>query len=783
MAHIAWFAEISKDDTALVGGKGANLGEMYRARFPIPAGFVITTDAFKLFLAENDLLPAIQKVLSGLDVTNNTQLQDVAQRVQQLVLTAQMPAALREDIVEAYGHINVDYSLYKEVARDALQVIRAGRDAPYVAVRSSATAEDLAGASFAGQQATFVNVKGTDIVLDAVQKCWASLYTARAIYYRVKNNFAHEKVFIAVVVQRMVNSDRSGVAFTANPSTGNRLEIVLEAGFGLGDAVVAGEITPDHYVVSKSDFILTVAKSAVQTWMYTRDDMTGKTYKKELTTERGGRQKLSNEEIIQLAKVCAAIEEHYGIPMDIEYAFEGGRLFIVQARPITTLDQAPASPAVISPVTSAAPLLEGLAASPGRVSGPVRILSGPEELDKVQKGDVLVARMTSPDYVPAIERACAIVTDEGGATSHAAIVSREMHLPCVVGTETATTKLKDGQFVTVDGSAGVVYLGRVSTAATPVVAPAAVEYHEPVVTATKIYMNLGEPDKIDEYASLPFEGIGLMRLEFLITSAVKAHPLALLEQKKGPEFVAALVEGISKVARTIFPRPLVVRFSDFKTNEYRNLAGGAAFEPHEENPMIGWRGVSRYISDKYAPAFALECQAIKSVRDSGLTNVHVMLPFVRTTDEVLRCLDLLREQSLVQSRDFHIWIMAEVPAVAFCAESFARLPIAGCSIGSNDLTQGVLCVDRDSARLAKMGYFDERNEAVLRAMHLIIAGFKKYHKTVSICGQAPSEYPDLLEFLIKEGVTSISVNPDVVVSVRETVASVERKLLLSSVLS
>ncbi len=781
MAHIAWFAEISKDDTALVGGKGANLGEMYRARFPIPPGFVVTTEAFKLFLAENNLLPEIVKILSGLDITDNTKLQNAASKVQKMVIDAKMPGILRDEIVEAYGHINVDYNLYKEVAKDALNVIRAGREAPYVAVRSSATAEDLEGASFAGQQATFVNVKGNDLVLDAVQKCWASLYTARAIYYRVKNNFPHEKVFIAVVVQRMINSDRSGVVFTANPSTSNRSEIVIEAGFGLGDAVVAGEITPDHYVVSKPDFILTVAKPVVQTWMYTRDEMMGKTYKKELTSERGGRQKLSNDEIIQLAKVSASIEQHYGMPMDIEYAFEGGRLFIVQARAITTLDKSNESSSVAS--VSAAKFLEGIAASPGIVTGSVRILSGPEELDKVQKGDVLVARMTSPDYVPAIERACAIVTDEGGQTSHAAIVSREMRIPCVVGTEVATSKLKDGQLITVDGSSGVVYLGRVGTtsASTPVSSSVPHE-HESIVTATKVYMNLGEPDKISEYIDLPFEGIGLMRLEFLITSVVRAHPLALLEQKKGPDFVSALVAGISKVARAIFPRPLIVRFSDFKTNEYRNLPGGAAYEPHEENPMIGWRGVSRYISDKYAPAFALECQAIKAVRDAGLTNAHVMLPFVRTTNEVLRCLDMLKEEGLVQSRDFHIWIMAEVPAVALCAESFARLPIAGCSIGSNDLTQGVLCVDRDSVRLTKMGYFDERNEAVLRAMHLIISGFKKHHKTVSICGQAPSEYPELLEFLVKEGITSVSVNPDVVISVRETIASVERRLLLSSVL-
>ncbi len=786
MDPIKWFSEISRDDLALVGGKAGNLGEMYAHKFPVPPGFVVTTDAFKTFLVENDLTDPIAAQLTDLDVADSDKLQSVAKHIQDLILDAKMPQQVRAQIAEAYGYMSVDPSLRTAVGKDALSMISSGRTTPFVAVRSSATVEDLEGASFAGQQATFVNVKGVDAVLQSVQQCWASLYTARAIYYRVKNNFAHEKVFIAVVVQKMINSEVSGVVFTAEPSTGNTDTIVLEAGLGLGDAVVAGEITPDHYEVSKSDFLLTKKKLGAQAWMYTRDGMSGATIKKELTVDRGSRQKLSDSAVVFLAKECARIEAYYAKPMDIEFAYEAGKLFIVQARPITTLGKKEVAPVVEETArdesASAEKLLEGLAASPGVVSGPVKILAGPHELAKVEKGDVLVATMTSPDYVPAIERAVAVVTDEGGMTSHASIVSREMGIPCVVGTEEATKKLTDGQVVTVDGSSGIVLSGAVAVEQKPVETPAAVHESEPIVTATKVYMNLAEPEKIDAYAHLPFDGIGLLRLEFLITSTVKAHPLYLIAQGRQQEFVDALVAGVSKVARAIYPRPVVVRFSDFKTNEYKNLEGGEAFEPHEANPMLGWRGVSRYISPQYKDAFALECEAIKTIREKGLTNVHVMLPFVRTREEVSKCLEILSAHSLDQSLDFHIWIMAEVPAVALLAEEFAQLPIAGCSIGSNDLTQGVLCVDRDSARLGKLHYFDERNEAVLCAMKNIISGFIKHGKTVSFCGQAVSVYPELAEFLVGCKITSVSVNPDAVVSVREHIASIERKLLLSSVL-
>lgn len=760
---IAWFRDLTKESVELAGGKGANLGEMYNARLPVPPGFVVTSEAYKLFLSENKLWLKINEILKSTDVNNNEQLQDCSKKIQKLILEGNIPETIKNKIIEAYDNLNVNLEL-NSISKDALNIIKAGRDTPYVAVRSSATAEDLPQASFAGLQATFVNVKGEHDVVRAVQMCWASLFTARAIYYREKNNFPHEKVFIAVVVQRMIDSEKAGVMFTINPITNNNKEIVIEAAFGLGDAVVAGEVIADTYILDKEPLAIKEKKVNKQEWCYKRDSYSGQTIKKDISEEKGRLQKLNDHEINKLGYYGKVIEKHYGMPMDIEFGVEGAKIYILQARAVTTTKKEFKEEKVVGEV-----ILQGLGASPGVKSGKVKIVSSLEDLGKILPGDILVTKMTSPDMVPAMERAEAIVTDEGSLTSHASIVSRELGIPCVVGTEKATSVLSDDQEITVDGMHGKIYKGIIRVEEEK----EDYERYKDIKTKTKIYMNLGEPDKIDEYKNLPFDGIGLMRIEFLITSKIGKHPLYLIEQGNSEEYISKLKEGILKVAKTIFPKPVVVRFSDFKTNEYRELEGGEKYEPHEENPMMGFRGVSRYISREFREAFKLECKAIKRARKE-CNNIHVMLPFVRNEDEVKKCLKIIEEEELERGENFKIWIMAEVPSVCLLAERFCKLDIDGVSIGSNDLTQFVLGVDRDSTKLAKMGYFDERNEAVLEAIKKIIHGFKG--KTVSICGQAPSVYPHFTEFLVKEGITSISVNPDVVLKTRSIVAKVEEKL-------
>lgn len=781
--NIVWFSEIKEHDLGLVGGKGLNLGIMYKVKLPVPPGFVVTAEAFKSFLESTGLNKKIFSRLENVDIQDTKTLQETSEEIQGLVLAAEMPSEVKSEIKEAYEHLNVDRDIAKNLGQiqGILGIVKVGRDQPYVAVRSSATAEDLPEASFAGQQATFLNIKGAESLSKAVQKCWASLYTARAIYYRTKNNFPHEKVLIAVVVQKMVNSDAAGVMFSVNPSTNNQEEIMVEAAFGLGEAVVGGEVTPDTYLVDKKTMKLKSKKIAKQSWGYFRDEGKGGSRKQNLTPEKGAKQKITDDEILKLAHYATAIEKHYGKPQDIEWAVEGIKMYIVQARAVTTLLKNKENAKKIGE-TSASMLVDGLAASPGVGIGKVRIIKDLTELNKIEKGDILVTRMTSPDYVVAMQKAAAVVTDEGGQTCHAAIVSREMGIPAVVGTEKATQMLKEGMVVTVDGTSGKVYEGEISLdgKVKEEVKEISEEKEESsdVVTGTKVYMNLGEPEKIDDYKGLPFDGIGLMRLEFIILSWIGKHPLFLIKNHQEQFYVDKLGEGIGKIASAVTPRPVIVRFSDFKTNEYKGLEGGAEFEPVEDNPMIGWRGVSRYVSQEFNEAFRLECRAIKVLREKGLTNVHVMLPFVRTVSEVGKCLEIMKEEGLQRNHDFRVWLMAEVPAIALIPEEFAKLDIDGASIGSNDLTQGVLCVDRDSAKLSRMGYFDERNAAVLEAMKRIIEGFKKQGKTVSICGQAPSVYPEITEFLVKQGITSVSVNPDVVAHTRKLVASIERKILL-----
>ncbi len=782
LQYIRWFNEINKDDIPMVGGKGANLGELTQKGLEVPPGFCVTAEAYKYFVEKSNLSGVIREKIEKLDVEDSAELQKVSKEIRDLIVKQPIPQDLADEIKTAYDQFNNNIG------------VQDGE----VAVRSSATAEDLPEASFAGQQDTYLHIRGTEELLNHVRKCWASLWTARAIYYREKQKFDHFEVALSVVVQKMVNSEKSGVMFTANPVTSDTNQIMINASWGLGEAVVSGTVTPDEYVVDKNTKEVVEKHIADKLVMIVRKDEGVGTVKVEVKDYLGpeyvNKQCLTDDEILQLVDYGMKIESLYGSHQDIEWGFDKDtkRLYILQARPITTLkgENKEMESSVANVQLKA--LVRGLAASPGIGRGKVKYIKDISEIERVQDGDVLVTMMTNPDMVPAMRRASAVVTEEGGRTCHAAIVSRELGIPCIVGAKDATKILKDGMEITVDAKRGVVYEGYVlqeeekeASADVKVSSNAFVTedivHQLAPVTATKIYMNLGEPNIIGKYKNLPFDGIGLMRTEFIFTNMIGAHPMYLVKTGQGKFMIDKLAEGITMVAQEIYPRPVVVRLSDFRTNEFRGLKGGDEVEPIEANPMIGWRGVSRYISPAYEEGFRLECRAMRKVREEfGLDNVWAMLPFVRTTWELETVKRIMAEEGLVQDKGFKIWIMAEVPSVVFQAEEFAQM-VDGFSIGSNDLTQLVMGADRDSGILNNMGYFDERNEAVKRAISILIKAAHKYGKTISICGQGPSQYPEFAEFLVQEGIDSISVNPDTVAYTRRLVAQVEQKMILDKI--
>jgi len=776
-ALILWFEDVRKDDVPLVGGKVANLGEMLVNGIPVPPGFAVTAHAYERFITETGIAHEIYRIIR--EVVKNKrpeEYEEASKRVRELIESAEMPTDIEEAIKKAYRELSE----------------RLGMNNPPVAVRSSATAEDLPDASFAGQQETYLGVRGEEDLIAKVKKCWSSLFTPRAISYREDKGFRHEDVLISVAVQKMVNSRSAGVMFTINPVTGAEDEVVIEASWGLGESVVGGKVTPDTYVVDKNTLEIKekhIGDKKIEILMTPE----GGTVEVEVPEEKRRAPALRDEEIKRLAEIGVKIEEHYGRAMDIEWAIDRDlewphNLFIVQARPETvySVGKKPGGGAKAVEV-SAEPVVKGLPASPGVAAGVAKVALTLDDARRlIKEGDILVTKMTSPDWEPYMKIVSAIVTDEGGMTSHAAIVSRELGIPCIVGTGNATQTMVTGREYTVDGGTGVVYEGvredlieKAKPAVPAAVGVVAGPTLEIPVTGTKIYMNLGVPEKIEEYKDLPFDGIGLMRIEFIIASWVKKHPLWLLEKGKGDFFVEKMAEGIGMVARAIYPRPVVVRFSDFKTNEYAKLEGGAEYEPEEANPMLGWRGASRYISPMYEPAFRLEVRAIKALHDQGLKNVWVMVPFVRTVWEAERTIQIMREEGLEPGRDFQVWAMAEIPSTVVLADKFNRY-FQGYSIGSNDLTQLTLGVDRDSGVLPKIDprYFDERDLAVKRMIYHLIRVAHRDGRTVSICGQAPSVYPEFTEFLVKAGIDSISVNPDAVISTRRLVARIERRLTL-----
>ena len=761
--------DLSKEEVGIAGGKGANLGEMRKAGFPVPDGFVVTTEAFELFARGNDLEKKIGWLLAKIDANNPKKLETYTSMIRLIIESSRIPKAIVEEVLAAYDQV----------------CKKAGKRVP-VAVRSSATAEDSRNASFAGQQATFLNVSKNDEIIASVKRCWASTYTSRAIYYRLKKGFSMNLFTTAVVVQRQIASQKAGVGFSIHPTTGDRDSVVIESVLGQGEELVSGRVTPDTFTINKRTGMIRERRIAEKKRMKVTNKRGEGLAEVAIPRRLRQAQSLKSSELLELWSLARKLEAHYNHPQDFEWAVEDdGTLYLLQTRPVTVLGGKPGADEGTSETEAE---LKGLGASPGIGVGKARLVLNPNELAKIQKGEILVAKMTTPDYVPAMMRAAGIVTDEGGMTSHAAIVSRELGVPCVVGTGRATKALTQDTLLTVDGTKGLVFRGRVeaeiqeeggdaevpSPSATAATAAAAGQATT-MTTGTKVYMNLGVPEKVQDYLNLPFDGIGLMRIEFIIASYVGAHPLFLLESGVSSKFVDRLAEGMATVAGAVKPRPVVVRFSDFKTNEYRELKGGEMYEEQESNPMIGWRGVSRYISQDFSEAFRLELRAMRRVRDDlGLKNVWAMLPFVRTRWEVEKCLGMMEEEGLVRDESFKVWLMAEVPSIVFRAEEFARL-CDGFSVGSNDLTQLILGIDRDSSRLGKMGYFDERDVAVKKAVKQLIEAAHASGITISICGQAPSVYPELAEYLVGEGIDSLSVNPDAVTKTKQIVFEAEEK--------
>ena len=772
---LLWFEQLEREDVAIVGGKSSSLGEMTaKVDVPVPYGFATTAHAYRYFFEKSGLDNEVRELVGELtDVENSALLRDVCARIRQAILDKEMPQDLQDAIAAAYEELGKKMNI----------------DQPYVAVRSSATAEDLPDASFAGQQDTYLNVQGAETIIAKVKECYASCFTDRAVYYREKQGFDHLDVALSAAVQMMVFSKAAGVMFTVNVATGDDQNILMEAAWGLGEYVVQGTVTPDNYTVCKKTHKILEKNVNGQDVKLVRK-AGGDCEEQMVALDEQNMQKLTDEQIIELAGYAKKIEEHYGCYMDMEWGVDerDGKLWILQARPETVWSRrnkengAPKEEKK-AVTTDRKVIVKGLPASPGQVSGRVHVILDPSRIDEFKEGEILVTEMTAPDWVPAMKKAKAIVTDSGGMTCHASIVSRELGIPCIVGTksrgEAATTTIPDGIDVTIDATHGVVYEGileepKKEQAAQQVAAVA--EYFPP--TGTKVYMNLGDPELAEKYSNLPRDGIGLMREEFIWTTYIHEHPLHLIKIGQPEKVVDQLAEGMRQVCQAMAPRPVTLRFSDFKSSEYRDLKGGDEFEPYEPSALLGWRGASRYYDPKYIDAFKLECLAVRKVREEfGLKNLHVMIPFCRNVEECEKVVDIMASCGLARGKDFKVWLMAEIPANIILADQFNKY-VDGYSIGSNDLTMLVLGCDRDNDTVAHI--YDERNLAVKRAIRHLIDVAHKDGKTVSICGQAPSVYPEFTEFLIKSGIDSISVNPDTVKFTKKLVAQVEQRVMLDA---
>jgi pyruvate, water dikinase len=739
-------------DAEEAGGKGANMGELVAARLPVPPGFVLLRDCYRDSMAaggvDTDLAQLHRDAIAHVADTAN--LRERCEQLQGLVEKAGIADVVREPLLAAYRALGPN---------------------AVVAVRSSATGEDGADASFAGMNATICNVSGEAGLVDAVLNCWMSLFSPRVITYRASRDFTGVPA-MAVVIQQMINSEKAGVAFTADPSNGAQDRVVIEGAFGLGEVVVSGEVEPDTYIVSKESLQILDARIGHQAFKIVRGP-DGSDMAVDLDDQQADSRVLDDSDLRRIAELAIATERHNGCPQDTEWAIADGAAYLVQARPITTLRHtaAPSS-------EKHAVLARGLAAAPGMAPGKVRVLESPDEGERLLEGEILVAQMTNPDWLPTIRRAAALVTDTGGMTCHAAIVARELGVPCIVGTRTATRDLHDGTTVTVDGAHGQVLSGRVEAPAAQLTVNERRPSTKPAVevTGTKVYVNLAMPETAEAVAAQGSDGVGLLRAEFMLTEALGGrHPRDLIAHGEQSTLVDGMVESVGRIAAAFAPRPVVYRATDFRSNEFRGLKGGETYEPVEHNPMIGYRGCYRYV--KEPDLFALELQALARVREQS-PNVHVMIPFVRTRWELEECLSLVDASPLGRQRGLHRWVMAEVPSVMHWLPDYIGMGIDGVSIGSNDLTQLVLGVDRDSDICAEL--FDESDPAVLDAIGQIISTARKFGITSSLCGQAPSTKPAFAEHLVRMGITSVSVNPDAVVAARRTIAAAERRLLLES---
>jgi pyruvate,water dikinase len=759
-AAVKTFDQLSRADVSWAGGKGANLGELTGAGMPVPPGFVVGAPAYAAFVDETGLRGRLSERLADLDVDDTKALADVTAELRDEIRATPMPDWLAEQVTAAYD-----------------QLRGRTKDMP-VAVRSSATAEDTEAASFAGMNETFLNVRGPEALLDAVRNCWASLFGARTVFYRAKREFGQADMDIAVVVQRQIASTRSGVMFTIDPASDRVDRLVIEGSFGLGEAVVSGSVSPDRYVVDKET--LTALTREVRTKELVIEGVDGGgTITRETRPDEANAPVLSDAEVHQLAELGKRIEEHYGNPQDTEWAFDvDGSVYMLQSRPVTTMGGgAKAVPTVTAPA-DAEVLVRGLGAAPGAGFGSVRIVAELDESADLAEGEILVTHMTAPDWVPLMRKAAAIVTDSGGMTCHAAIVSRELGIPCVVGTGNATHKLRNGEEVTVDATHGVVIEGRVAIAEPSLdgAGPAAVAAAPS--TGTKLLVNLSEPSQLERATALDVEGVGLLRAELMIIEALEGvHPRKLLEDGRTEEFVARMAKGLLAFASGFSPRPITYRTIDFRTNEFHGLQGGDRFEPEEANPMIGYRGALRYTREP--DLLGLELDAVARVYDEGYSNLHVMLPFVRTLRELEICRKIVADSGLLDRPGFELWAMAEVPSILFELERYAQLGIAGISIGSNDLTQLLLGADRDSEVLAET--FDERDHAVVTYIDQLVRKARSLGLQTSICGQAPSVHPEYADVLVRAGIDAVSVNMDTVDHARRLIAAAERRVLLDAV--